>query len=47
MYFIVVGENFGDDPPMVQFTAPRPTDSQRDDLVVVTATCSQVRRMAM
>ena len=36
MYFIVVGENFGDDPPMVQFTAPRPTDSQRDDLVVVT-----------
>ena len=36
MYFIVVGEDFGDDPPLVQFTAPRPTDSQRDDLVVVT-----------
>ena len=35
MYFIVVSENFGDDPPLVQFTAPRPTDSQRDDLVVV------------
>ena len=36
MYFIVVGEDFGDEPPLVQFTAPRPTDSQREDLVVVT-----------
>tara|TARA_B100001175_G_scaffold311327_1_gene315607 strand:+ start:5607 stop:12044 length:6438 start_codon:yes stop_codon:yes gene_type:complete len=36
MYFIVVGEDFGDEPPLVQFTAPRPTDSQREDLVVLT-----------
>jgi len=36
MYFIVVGEDFGDEPPLVQFTAPRPTDSQREDLVVIT-----------
>jgi len=36
MYFIVVGEDFGDDPPLTQFTSPRPTDSQRDDLVVIT-----------
>ena len=36
MYFIVVGEDFGDDPPVTQFTSPRPTDSQREDLVVIT-----------
>ena len=30
MYFIVVGEDFGDDPPVTQFTSPRPTDSQRE-----------------
>ena len=36
MYFIVVGEDFGDEPPLVQVTAPRATDCQREDWVVVT-----------
>ena len=35
MYFIIVGEDFGDDPPMVEITSPRSTDSQKEDLVTI------------
>lgn len=35
MYFIVVGEDFGDDPPVVEITSPRSTDSQKEDLVTI------------
>ncbi len=36
MYFVVVGEDFGDDEPVVDFTKPRPQDSQSEDLVTIT-----------
>ena len=35
MYFIVVGEDFGDEPPVVDITSPRSTDSQDGDLVTI------------
>ena len=35
MYFIVVGEDFGDDEPVVDFSKPRPEDSQSDNLVTI------------
>jgi len=35
MYFIVVGEDFGDDPPIVDITSPRSTDSQGEDYVTI------------
>ena len=35
IYFIVVGEDFGDDPPVVEITSPRSTDSQSEDLVTI------------
>ncbi len=35
MYFIVVGEDFGDDEPIVQFTDPGPNDNQKDPLVTI------------
>jgi len=38
MYFVVVGEDFGDDEPIVQFTNPGPNENQNDDLVTITGT---------
>ena len=35
MYFIIVAEDFGDDPPVVEITSPRSTDSQSEDLVTI------------
>ena len=35
MYFIVVGEDFGDDEPVVDFSKPRPEDSQSENLVTI------------
>jgi len=35
IYFIIVGEDFGDDEPVVNFISPRPTDSQSDNLVTI------------
>ena len=35
IYFIVVGEDFGDEPPVVDITSPRSTDSQSQDLVTI------------
>ena len=35
MYFIVVGEDFGDDEPVVDFSKPRPEDSQSESLVTI------------
>ena len=35
MYFIVVGEDFGDDEPVVNFISPRPTDSQSENLITI------------
>lgn len=35
MYFIIVGEDFGDDPPDVAITSPRSTDSQSEDLLTI------------
>jgi hypothetical protein len=36
MYFVVVGEDFGDDEPIVQFTNPGPNENQNADLVTIT-----------
>lgn len=38
MYFVVVGEDFGDDEPIVQFTNPGPNENQNADLVTITGT---------
>ena len=38
MYFIVVGEDFGDDEPIVQFSNPGPNDNQKDSLVTISGT---------
>ena len=38
MYFVVVGEDFGDDEPIVQFTNPGSNDNQNADLVTITGT---------
>jgi len=38
MYFIVVGEDFGDDEPIVQFSNPGPNDNQKDPLVTISGT---------
>ena len=35
MYFIVVGEDFGDDEPIVQFTDPGPNANQKDPFVTI------------
>ena len=35
MYFIVVGEDFGDDEPVVDLSKPRPEDSQSENLVTI------------
>jgi hypothetical protein len=35
MYFVVVGEDYGDDEPMVDFTSPAPGSSQSDDTLYV------------
>ena len=43
MYFIIVAEDFGDDPPVVEITSPRSTDSQSEDLVTI----SKVRCMVL
>ena len=38
MYFVVVGEDYGDDPPVVSFSSPKPNDSQTDDRVTISGT---------
>ena len=38
MYFVVVGEDFGDEEPIVQFTNPGPNDNQNANLVTITGT---------
>jgi hypothetical protein len=38
MYFVVVGEDFGDEEPIVQFTKPGPNDNQNADLVTISGT---------
>ena len=35
MYFVVVGEDFGDEPPVVTFSSPKPNDSQTEDRVTI------------
>jgi hypothetical protein len=35
MYFIVVGEDFGDDEPVVDLSKPRPEDAQSENLVTI------------
>ena len=38
MYFVVVGEDFGDEPPVVTFSSPKPNDSQTEDRVTISGT---------
>ena len=38
MYFVVVGEDFGDEPPVVTFSSPKPNDSQTADRVTISGT---------
>ena len=38
MYFVVVGEDFGDEPPVVTFSSPKPNDSQTGDRVTISGT---------
>ncbi|DAC13340.1 MAG TPA: hypothetical protein D7H73_03080 [Candidatus Poseidoniales archaeon] len=38
MYFVVVGEDYGDDPPVVSFSSPKPNDSQTEDRVTISGT---------
>ena len=38
MCFVVVGEDFGDEPPVVTFSSPKPNDSQTADRVTISGT---------
>jgi len=38
IYFVVVGEDFGDEEPIVQFSKPGPNDNQNADLVTISGT---------